>query len=133
MLAEAGYTDLEKFPEVKLVVSSRSEATPWAYSRIADAIAEMWREHLGISVEIQVFEDNKYYFSEFLPNEIYDIYQLTWGADFNDPEFDALVDNALSSNDPTERQELYIQAERILTEDIAGIIPLYHTYYYLGE
>ncbi|MCK4490653.1 MAG: hypothetical protein KAU23_10350, partial [Anaerolineales bacterium] len=153
LLAEAGYTDLEKFPEVKLVVSSRSEATPGAYSRIADAIAEMWIEHLGISVEIQVFEDNSYYFSEFLPNEKYDIYQLAWGADFNDPdnflrelfhstsrfnhghfydpEFDATVDNALSSNDPAERQELYIQAERILTEDIAGIIPLYHTYYYL--
>jgi ABC-type oligopeptide transport system substrate-binding subunit len=29
-------------------------------------------------------------------------------------------------NDPAERQLLYIQAEQILTEQEAGVIPLFH-------
>jgi ABC-type oligopeptide transport system substrate-binding subunit len=80
------------------------------------------------------------------------MYQLGWGADYNDPdnflktlfrsdsefnygrfdnqEFDRLVDEAASTSNPAERQLLYIQAEEILTEQEVGVIPLYHTLYY---
>jgi len=155
LLAEAGYTDIEKFPDVTLVVSTRGEAAPGAYSRMADAIVEMWQQHLGILVEVDVIGDDAYYFRDLLPNNLPHIYQLTWGADLNDPDnflrelfhstsrfnhghfsdkqFDNLVEQASIKNDPAERQELYIQAERILTEDLAGIIPLYHSYFYLGR
>ena len=152
-LADRFYT--EKFPNVTLVVSTRGEAAPGAYSRMADAIVEMWQEHLGISIEVDVIGDDGYYFLDLLPNNLPHMYQLTWGADVNDPDnflrelfhstselnfghfsndqFDDLVEQASRSNDPAERQELYIQAERILTEDLAGIIPLYHSYFYPGE
>jgi oligopeptide transport system substrate-binding protein len=81
------------------------------------------------------------------------MYQLGWGADYNDPdnflkrlfhsdselnyghfsnqEFDRLVNEAAKLNDPAERQLLYIQAEQTLTEQEVGVIPLYHTLYYV--
>ena len=80
------------------------------------------------------------------------MYQLGWGADYNDPdnflnflfhsnsdlnhghfsnpEFDRLVDLAAVIPYPEDRQILYIQAELILTEQEAGVIPLFHTLYY---
>jgi ABC-type transport system substrate-binding protein len=46
---------------------------------------------------------------------------------FSNPEFDTLVSEAENSpSQPGIRQELYIQAERILAEQEAIIIPLYH-------
>jgi ABC-type oligopeptide transport system substrate-binding subunit len=48
-----------------------------------------------------------------------------WGK-FSSPEFDQLVDRAAAMTDPVERQALYIQAERLLCETEAAIIPIYH-------
>jgi ABC-type oligopeptide transport system substrate-binding subunit len=46
---------------------------------------------------------------------------------FTSSEFDQLVGKAKSSKDPAERQGLYVQAERLLCETEAALIPLYHT------
>jgi peptide/nickel transport system substrate-binding protein/oligopeptide transport system substrate-binding protein len=78
---------------------------------------------------------------------------MSWAADYNDPdnflnvlfhsgseynygnfsssEFDQLVDSASGSSDPAKRQELYIQAESLLCETEAALIPLYHVKYNL--
>ena len=80
-----------------------------------------------------------------------EIFRVGWMGDLNDPnnylrelfvsesqynhgnfsntEFDLLVDRAAEITDPAERQELYIQAERILCESEAALIPIYHTIY----
>jgi len=77
-----------------------------------------------------------------------DVYRLAWLADYNDPdnflyeifrtgsvynyggwsnaEFQLLVTQAHSVTDPQLRQQLYIQAERILCETDAAVIPLFH-------
>ena len=47
---------------------------------------------------------------------------------FSNADFDSLVDRAAMSHDPAIRQALYIEAERLLCETEAGIIPLYHTF-----
>ena len=115
---------------------------------MAKMIVEMWQTNLGISVEIEIAAVTEY------PNRFAasppDIYQLGWVADYNDPdnflnalfqsssegnhghfsneEFDRLVEQAAQLTDPEQRLLLYIQAERILTEQEAAIIPLYHSY-----
>lgn len=152
--AEAGYSDPSSFPQVFLIVSSRGEAYPGAYSRIADLVVQMWEENIGIAVEIEVHGDRATY-RGLLDTGNFHMYQVAWGADVNDPdnflntvfysssqfnfghfspaEFDDLVIRASEEIDPVVRQLLCIEAERILTEELAGIIPLYHSCFYIGE
>ncbi len=154
LLIEAGYTDVTSFPAVTLLVSTRGEAYPGAYSRIADLIAQMWLENLGISVDVEVHGNFGNYIGILKAGD-FDIYQLAWGADFNDPDnflnaifhssspfnfghfasvqYDSLVGRAEGEADPATRQLQYIEAERLLTEELAGVIPLYHSYFYQGR
>lgn len=151
LLEQAGYSSVESFPSITLIVSTRGEAAPGAYYRMAKSIVTMWEQHLGIRAEIEVVGDMGTYINR-LQTDPPEIYQLGWGADINDPSnflgifhssnelnfghfnhgyYDNLIDKAERVTDPAERQLLYIEAERILTEDEAGVIPLYHTLYYL--
>ena len=152
LLQQAGYSSGASFPSVTLIVSTRGEAAPGAYFRMAQTIVGMWQTYLGVKVEIEVVGNMGEYINRLQTN-LPDMYQLGWGADYNDPdnflktlfhsnaeynyghfnsrEFDSLVDKAANLTDPSERQLLYIQAEQILTEQEAGVIPLFHTLYYL--
>lgn len=151
LLQQAGYASGASFPSVTLIVSTRGEAAPGAYFRMAQTIAGMWERYLGVKVEIQAVGNMGDYINR-LQTDLPDLYQLSWGADYNDPDnflktlfhssaeynygkfsnadFDSLVDKAAGLTDPAERLLLYIQAEQILTEQEAGVIPLYHTLYY---
>lgn len=146
-LKQAGYPNGDGFPHTKLLVSARGKAAPGAYYQMAKLIAAMWQTHLGVLVEIEVAEI-KSYSNRFAANPP-DIYQLGWVADYNDPDnflkalfrsdspanyghfnnnkFDSLVDNAANISDPEKRLLLYLQAEQILTEQEAAVIPLYHS------
>ena len=101
---------------------------------------------LRINTTIKTFENFSGY-QEIWATKPGDIYQLGWGVDQNDPDnilnslfhsgsgfnlgnynsavFDAMVGKAADLSDPFERQLLYIQAEQIITEDDAGVIPLF--------
>ena len=148
LLQQAGYSSVESFPSTTLLVSTRGKGAPGAYYQMAKMIVGMWQTNLGIKVEIAVVNIQDYgkRFSTNPP----DIYQLGWVADYKDPdnflkalfysnseinfgrfdnrEFDQLVDEAARLTDPEKRLLLYIQAEQILTEQEAGVIPLYHSY-----
>jgi ABC-type oligopeptide transport system substrate-binding subunit len=50
-----------------------------------------------------------------------------WDGGFSNKEYDRLVTLAAKTKDPLKRLELYIQAERILCEEEAAIIPLFHS------
>ena len=110
-------------------------------------MAEMWQTHLGVTVEVQVLHPTfgerirsnppELFWNGWLPDPgndpdfIRQIFQT--GAEYNyghfsNADFDSLVDRAAMSQDPATRQALYIEAERLLCETEAGIIPLYHTF-----
>lgn len=150
-LQQAGYTNMESFPSVTLLVYTRGEAAPGGYYRIAKTIAGMWETHLGVKVNVDASGSIGDYMNR-LQNNPPELYGLGWGADYNDPDnflkdlfhsgsefnyahfnnkkFDSLVDEAANLSDPAERQLLYIQAEQILSEQEVVIIPLFHTLYY---
>jgi len=152
LLQQAGYADVANFPSVTLIVSTRGREAPEAYSRLGQTIVNMWESHLGIRVELQVIDNWRDYLNR-LETNLPSMYQMGWGADYNDPdnflnfwfnsnsdfnyghfsnqEFDRLVEEAATLNDPAKRHLLYIQAEQLLTEQEAGVIPLFHTLYYL--
>jgi oligopeptide transport system substrate-binding protein len=147
LLTEAGYSDPSAFPAVTLIVNSYGDVAPGARFNMANTMADMWQEYLGVSVQVQAFNRND--FNNRVQNNLPEMYWLGWVADYNDPdnflngvfhsggeynfgnfssaEFDRLVEQAANLNDPAERQTLYIQAEHVLCEIEAGLIPLYHS------
>jgi ABC-type oligopeptide transport system substrate-binding subunit len=154
LLTQAGYADPTTFPKVIFMVNASGDIMPGARFNMATAMTEMWQTHLGIKVEIQAIGSFNEY-GERLTTNPPDLFWNGWVADFNDPanfigeifnpngdyqgkynyghfsnsEFNALIDRAKYSNDPALRQELYIQAERLLCETEVALIPLYFTVY----
>ncbi len=144
-LGEAGYTDPSAFPASTIIVNSYGERAPGARYNMAKEMARMWKENLGVTVQVEALKPAA--FNDRLQNNPPELMWIGWAADVNDPdnfmrvfqsgsefnrgkfsspEYDALVDRAGYLKDPATRQELYIQAERLLTEIEAAAIPLYH-------
>lgn len=111
----------------------------------SEAIIEMWRQNLGVQVEIQQVE-----FATFLQDlrrGRFQMFQLGWIADYVDPEdfldikfhsrsldndtnysnpeVDRLLEEARTEQDPTKRLALYQQAEEIIVRE-APWIPLFY-------
>jgi serine/threonine protein kinase len=142
LLAQAGYPNGEGFPQVTLAYISTGHLDPEV-----KAVAAMWRDHLGIEVELQPVDDEKAY-TELLESDTIHIFRVGWIGDYVDPDnflnttfrlniswahhfnnsiFNDIVEQAeAKAANPALRQQLYIRAERILCEQEAAIIPLYH-------
>ena len=148
-LAEAGYADPATFPHVEYWVNYARQDEPGRHLIVANAVAGMWTEHLGISVEVITVADWGEYIN-LIQTDPPDIFRMGWLADYIDPDnflrelfhsgsdgnvygfsdltFDRLVKDAQYLSDPRERQLLYIEAESILCSEQAAVIPLYfHT------
>ncbi len=148
LLIQAGYTDPSSFPKITFLVNSYGDTAPGARFNMANTMAEMWQTHLGVTVEVQVLGWKA--FGERIRSNPPELFWNGWlpdpgndpdfirtifltGAEYNyghfsNTDFDALINRAESSQDPATRQALYIEAERLLCETEAGIIPLYHTF-----
>jgi hypothetical protein len=142
LLAAAGYPNGAGFPQVTLV-SDRTEVK----EAVVNTVADMWRQQLGVSVNVELMEQWSSYWDR-LRTDAPDAFRLGWRterdpqglnvfhsgsgdnvAHFSDSGYDRLIDQAEAlAGDPAARQALYIEAERILCEQEAVIIPLYHYY-----
>jgi len=147
LLQAAGYTDPSAFPAVVIYVRPIGDY-PAIPLRLAEAVAAGWREQLG--VEVRVESSSISIPGRFASNPP-DVYRLTWWADYNDPDnflrgifgpgsdvnygewsnadYLRLVEEARSATDPQTRQQQYLEAEAILCQGDAAIIPLYHATY----
>jgi len=117
------------------------------HKRVAVAIASMWKP-LGIEVELYNTETKVHY--DDLKNGQLDIARAGWLADYNDadnflnllkssvdynygrynnPEFDALIDEANATIDAQDRAALLYSAEKLAMDESAAI-PIY---YYLSR
>jgi oligopeptide transport system substrate-binding protein len=150
LLREAGYSDSSTFPTVTIMVNASGEIAPGGHYNIANAIADMWKQYLGVNVRVEAFANWSYY-RERIASDPPEVFRLGWAADINDPDnflreifatgseynfgnysnpqFDDLVEAASMSESPTQRQIFYIQAERILCEEDPALIPIYHLAY----
>jgi ABC-type transport system substrate-binding protein len=147
-LAQAGYTDPSSFPSTTFVISEAGQPAPGFYYQMAGLIVEMWKEHLGVTVKIEdlgrlvdyyqyLYTSNPELFRlSFVmtttdgndPDTVfrYAFYTQLNVSDFSNADFDNLIDQASSIADPLQRQILYVQAERLLCEEFAVVIPLFH-------
>ncbi|MFB5759299.1 peptide ABC transporter substrate-binding protein [Paenibacillus medicaginis] len=136
-MAEEGYTTL---PPVTLLYNSSE-----AHQKIALAVADMWKQNLGVDVQTQsqewgVFLENR--------NQLnYQVARAGWSADYNDPmtfmdmwttgngnndsgyanpKYDALIKKARTSSDPKVRNDAFAEAEKMLVQDDMVIAPIYY-------
>ena len=137
LLAEAGYEDPKDFPRLKLLIASRETA-----STLATAVQAMWREHLGVEIEIENKEWTAYLVA--MTKLEYDIAAGGWIGDYIDPltflemwtpgngnnrtgwesePFAAKLKESYEVAEPARRFELLKEAEAILLEE-APIAPI---------
>jgi oligopeptide transport system substrate-binding protein len=118
--------------------------------KIGEAIQAMWKDTLGVDVQIQPTEWRVYL--ELLNEDPPQIWRLGWSLDYPDANnflnevfrststnnhtlwvseaFDKLVDDAAIESDTAKRTEMYAEAEEILVKEDAVMIPIY---WYAGE
>ena len=149
LLADAGFADGKGFPKIALSINNQDPT----YAKIAAALQQMWKETLGVEVDVNTEELSK--FNDDMTataNKPDDAAAMTfyisvWGADYPDPqnfvsqqlrsgvgnnnghysnaEFDKLVDAADVNPDLKARLSAYQQAEQIALTEV-GWLPLYY-------
>ena len=144
LLAEAGYPDGRGFPRMDLWLADATPAS--AISQAAQAIQEMLKENLNIQIDIRNTEGAAYrsamYNWEFPMSIIgfnYDfpdphsMLGIIWRSqprgytrhDWQNPDFDRLIDTAAGELNPEARMAMYDEAEGILASEAAAVF-LWH-------
>lgn len=139
LLKEAGFPDGKNFPRVSILYNKTD-----LNEQIATEIQAMWKENLGVDVELRNQEWATYLNS--LNTLDFDIARSSWVGDYNDPntfldcfvtgrgnnrtgwsnpQYDALLKQANETLDAKKRFGLMQQAEKILVEKELPILPLY--------
>ncbi len=143
LLAEAGYGEDNQFPAVEYIYDTSED-----HKVIAEQLQAMWRDALGVDVELRNvewgvrLERGRQGRFDLIRNGWYGDYldAMTFlelfvtGNNLNDPKFssdryDELIQAARSEEDAAEREDLLVEAERLLIEEEAAIAPLF-TYAY---
>lgn len=140
-LAAAGFADPSKFPSVTLTIrSDRAD-----YRLVASAVQSQLQANLGIKVDIQLTDWTAYlktwdmgslgffhmrWMADYLdPQDFLSILLARYGNEdrglnYDNPQFNALCQQADGEQNESKRLQLYAQAEDIALQD-APWIPLY--------
>jgi len=135
-IAKSSYGSAENVPPITIY-----GASPFG----SEALRDVLQRELGLTVEVLDVQWPQ--FNQGLSKKTFPAYELTWVADFPDPEtflwnlfassspdnyseytnptFDALLDQAAATLDVDERAALYAEAESVLLSDNA-VLPLSH-------
>jgi oligopeptide transport system substrate-binding protein len=139
-LAASKYGSADNLPEITLMANQVE-----GHVKIAEAIQQMWQENLGVKVNFVTQEWAVYL--DTLDHDPPQVWRLGWCYDYPDAdnfargvfrsdsgnnhtkwknaEYDKIVDQAAAETDLDKRRELYVEAEKILVEEDAAIIPIY--------
>ncbi|HEY6416589.1 MAG TPA: ABC transporter substrate-binding protein, partial [Acidimicrobiales bacterium] len=140
LLADAGFPDGKGFPKVELVYNTNE-----LHRVVTQAIQQMWKEKLGIQVDLANVEWKVYLARQ--SGLDYQMSRAGWIGDYVDPNtfldmwvsgggnnqtgwsskrYDELIAKAgCGTPDPRERMKLLAEAEKILVVDEAPIMPLF--------
>ena len=144
LLAEAGYPGGRGFPRFEYLFDGSAGAGGNIHESIALELQQMWREALGIQMDLRQVETQVFWGMQSRLD--YTLARSSWIADYDDantflgmfvtgdgnnetgwgnPRYDSLVHEANQTVDPLKREHLFQQAETILIRDAVPIIPLY--------
>ncbi|MCA9863346.1 MAG: peptide ABC transporter substrate-binding protein [Thermomicrobiales bacterium] len=135
-IAASTYESADRVPPIRIY-----GATPFA----SEALRDVLKENLGLEIEVMDVHWPQY--NAGLASRSFPAFELTWVADFPDPEtflwnlfatgspdnyseysnpdYDALLAQAAQTFDTDERAELYAQAEALLLADNV-VLPIAH-------
>lgn len=143
LLAEAGYPGGANFPRFTYTFFSAAGGAK-IQGQIAVELQEMWRENLGVNMELRQIERKIFYNAQSRLD--YDLAASSWVGDYNDantfldlflsnngnnrtgwknPQYDELIESANRLTDLPRRAALFHQAEALLVQQEAPIVPLY--------
>ncbi len=148
LLAEAGYPGGRGFPRFEYMFNAEAGGAAKIHAKVAVELQQMWRDELGIDMELRQVEWKVYLADEGKLD--YDLDRSSWIGDYNDPDtflnlfmsdnannrtgwknekYDELMREGDMQTDPSKREQLFRQAELILVRDECPVIPLY---FYVG-
>lgn len=140
LLAEAGYPDGKGFPKVDLWVKTYEDALP----KTAEMVQEMLKKNLGITIQIRPVESKffnssmgegqidfgiqNWQYDYVDPSNFLNVWHPSMGRhkDWNNKEFNALIEKAQSWPNAAERFALYGKADSVLSSTY-GAAFLYHS------
>ncbi|MBP2654518.1 MAG: ABC-type transporter, periplasmic subunit [Firmicutes bacterium] len=138
LLAEAGYPDGQGLPPITLLYNTNEDN-----KAVAEAVQEMWKKNLGVTVELMNQEWKVYMDARQAGN--FQIARARWIGDYTDPmtfgdylltncgnnygkysnpAYDKLIATAQASNDQAVRMQAMHDAEKIAIGDMA-VLPVY--------
>lgn len=137
-LSDAGYPNGEGLPEVTLWFNESA-----GHRAIAEYIRDSWHANVGASVTLEALPWVEY--MNQLPNGQFQVWRNGYCMDYpeasnflddgvsrsghgnwSNATYEGLLDQAAREEDPGARKELYKQAEEILVETDAVMLPLYY-------
>lgn len=143
LLASAGFTPAS-FPSIQYSYFSAAGGGARMQGKIAVELQQMWRDLLGVQVELRQIERKVFYSAQSRLD--YDISASSWVGDYNDAntfldlylsnsgnnrtgwrsaEYDGLIRRANMQTDLKERARIFQRAERLLIAEEVPIVPLY--------
>ena len=141
LLADAGYPNGEGLPVLQLIITNTKENKDKA-----QILQALWKENLGVSVDIVTFESKVYWDEHAAGN--FDIAFDGWTGDYLDPNtnlsifnknrmekecrwrseealrYNDLLEEAATLADNNARMELFVEMEQILMDEMP-VMPLY--------
>jgi len=144
LLAEAGYPGGKNFPRFQYMFNGAAGGAAKIHEMVAVELQQMWRENLGIEMDLQQVEQKVLYNNQ--THMEYDLSRSSWIGDYNDANtflgmfmstdgnnrtgwtnavYDDLVRQANLQTDARKREELFQKAEKILVNDEVPILTLY--------
>ena len=148
LLAEAGYPGGKNFPRFEYMFNAPAGGGGKIHENIAIELQQMWRDELGIQMDLRQLEWNVYLSA--MDHLDYQLVRSSWIGDYNDPQtflgmftsndgnnrtgwknpqYDSLIEQANEQTDLPAREKIFQQADTMLTHDEMPIIPLY---FYVG-
>jgi oligopeptide transport system substrate-binding protein len=149
LLEEAGFPGGNGFPHMQFTFYSGAGGGAQMQAKIAVELQQMWRDELGIVLELRQIERKIFYNAQSRLD--YDVCASSWVGDYNDANtfldmfmsqsgnnrtgwkstpYDKLIRDANDLRDPLKREELLRQAETILISEQIPIVPVY---FYAGS
>lgn len=148
LLAEAGYPGGKGFPRFSYMYNAAAGGSAKMHENIAIELQQMWRDTLGINMELRQLEWKVYLSAQ--SHLDYDLSRSSWIGDYNDaqtflgmftsndgnnrtgwknPRYDALIQEANEQPDLAKRAKTFQEAETLLVQDEAPIVPIF---FYVG-
>jgi oligopeptide transport system substrate-binding protein len=148
LLADAGYPGGKGFPPFEYMFNAPAGGGAETHQNIAIELQQMWRDTLGIRMDLRQLEWNVYLSAQ--SHLDYELSRSSWIGDYDDPQtflgmftsgdgnnhtgwknkdYDELIREAGLQTDLEAREKLFQRAEIILVRDQVPIVPLY---FYVG-